>query len=164
MSNYATTSQLNSVILTATHNISIDYIACVNNINFTNVGTYPNYTYALQMSSLYSSYCMDVTGITGPSEYFLYLPTNFVNGQFIYVHCTFSRSYGMGKTSTNIITWGSNQQFGLKILKFQGMLPNFAPKEHLRPTGMMFVRTCVRAYVRACVRHAGKYCSLHISR
>ena len=34
-----------------------------------------------------------------------------------------------------------------------------APKEDLRPTGMMFVCT----YARACVRHAGKYCSLHIS-
>ena len=26
--------------------------------------------------------------------------------------------------------------------------PLIAPKEHLRPTGMMFVRTCVRTYVR----------------
>ena len=29
---------------------------------------------------------------------------------------------------------------------------HIAPKEHLRPTGMMFVRTYVRTYVRTCVR------------
>ena len=29
---------------------------------------------------------------------------------------------------------------------------SIAPKEHLHPTGMMFVRTCVRACVRARVR------------
>ena len=90
--------------------MSIDNIACINNSIFTNAGTYPSYPYTYQMSGLYSSYCIECTSISGPSEYLIYLPTNFIKGQSIHIQCTYSGSYGIGITSTCIIFNGSNQQ------------------------------------------------------
>ena len=86
LSNYVTNSNLTSTLSNYSINtMSVDYLACINNSNFTNAGTYPSYPYTCQMSGLYSSYCIDCTSITGPSEYLISLPTNFVNGRSIYI-------------------------------------------------------------------------------
>ena len=113
LSSYVTSSNLTTTLSNYYINtMSIDYIACINNAYFTKAGTYRAYPYTCQMSSLYSSYCIDCISISGPSEYIIYLPTNFINGQSKYMQCTYSGSCGIGITSTCIILDGSNQQSG----------------------------------------------------
>ena len=94
---------MNSCITTtSTTTISIDYIACVNNINYSNVSKYPNYPNTLQMKPEYTS-------VTGPGDYMVWLPTNFTNNQSSCVHTTFSGSFGLGINGPNNITFHGSE-------------------------------------------------------
>ena len=93
---------MNSYITTSTTTISIDYVACVNNINLSYVSKYPNYPNTLQMKPEYTS-------VTGPGDYMLWLPTNFTNNQSSCVHTTFSGSFGLGINGPNNITFHGSE-------------------------------------------------------
>jgi len=59
--------------------MSIDYISTIVLSQFTNVGSYPTYPYTYSANGIVYGYIFDITGITGPTQYVVYLPTGFTN-------------------------------------------------------------------------------------
>ena len=75
-----------------TYIMSIDYISVIVLSQFTNIGSYPTYPYTYSTNGIVYGYIFDITGISGPSQYIVYLPTGFSNGQSIYMELIGSNS------------------------------------------------------------------------